>query len=149
MSLALTPVPKSSPNSPYRRATTMLFHLKARAERKGISFDLTREWILERYLNGVCEVTGMKFCFMRGKGADRWNDFAPSVDRKDRSIGYTQNNCQMVTWWYNRAKGDKTNDEMMVLAKAIIESRSQIKVSFLSFDTPVAGNGVAEHGNDQ
>jgi hypothetical protein len=87
-------------------------------------FDLTRAWILEKLEAGVCEITGIPF-ILEATEEDRkgkfTHPFSPSVDRIDSLRGYTKDNCQVVVWIYNRAKGEDDHEDILKLAKALVE----------------------------
>jgi hypothetical protein len=117
-------VKKSNDHHPNRRATKMLDHIRRRANRLGYEFDLNREWILKALNQGKCSVTGIKFDFQLGNGADVRNKFAPSIDRLDSSKGYTTDNCRVVIYQYNVAKGIWTDSDVLVMAQALIENQS-------------------------
>ncbi|WP_431290409.1 hypothetical protein [Burkholderia cepacia] len=95
---------------------------KDRASRKGIEFTLSREKVERAVVGGICEVTGIKFD-MSVKNKNQ-SSFSPSVDKIDPRKGYTDENCQIVCWLYNRAKGDGTHAEVMLLVEAL-NARSQ------------------------
>lgn len=107
---------------PEVRSSQLLMNIKQRAKRKGMKFDLTLEWLLERLRNGVCEKTGMPLEIKpqsdRNKGvASPW---APSVDRFDNNKGYTQDNCYVTTWMYNVAKNKFTHDELVKFCRGVL-----------------------------
>jgi hypothetical protein len=90
---------------------------RGRAKRLGIEFTLSRELVERGVLSGKCEVTGLEFDHsLRNK---RTGPFAPSIDRKNPKVGYTDDNCQIVCWLYNRAKGDGNHAEVMMLVEAL------------------------------
>lgn len=43
-----------------------------------------------------------------------WHVHTPSLDRKDSSEGYTEDNVQFVTWMYNAAKGKTGTEEHLI-----------------------------------
>lgn len=92
--------------------------IRARAAKKGMEFDLTREWIADRMKIGECPVTGLPFDLTRQEGV-RFNPFAPSVDRIDSGRGYTMDNCRLVVWIYNMAKSEWNDDVVLRFAKAL------------------------------
>lgn len=103
------------------RKTTMLYlSAKARAEKRGLEFTLTREWVQQKVDAGFCEVSGIPFSISDGHAYRRPHDFSPSIDKIDPKKGYTPENCQMVVWIYNRAKGDTSHENLMSLAKALV-----------------------------
>ena len=102
------------------KAGKLLSGAKSRASKKSLEFSLTREWVLSRLNTGICEATGVKFDYTIPKGRTRaWS--APSIDRKDNTKGYTEDNCWVVCLLYNVAKGEGTVEELLNLAKLIVE----------------------------
>ena len=90
------------------------------AWRKGLVFDITEHWILEKVQAGYCEVTGLPFDVMGSLTEMRGNS-SPSLDRRNSHEGYTEDNCQVVVWIYNCAKGAGTHDDVVRMAKALLE----------------------------
>lgn len=101
---------------PENRADRIYRACRARAEKKGIEFALTVEWIAERIRAGVCEATGLPIR-LDGVGRGPWS---PSVDRVDSTKGYTPDNCQVTVWAFNAAKSDFTMDDLMAVARALV-----------------------------
>jgi hypothetical protein len=90
------------------------------AWRKGLAFDITVQWIIAKVQSGQCEATGIPFQLEGSPNGLRCN-FAPSLDRRDSNDGYTEDNCQVVVWIYNCAKGAGSHDDVARLARAIVE----------------------------
>jgi hypothetical protein len=90
---------------------------KQRAAKKGLPFDLTKDWIADRLFTNRCAVTDIEFSY-RVTGAFRF--YGATIDRIRPEVGYTQSNCQIVIWGYNAAKGNATHEDVMQLAKALI-----------------------------
>ncbi len=65
--------------------------------------------------HGLCEVTNLPFV----PSEKKMGPFLPSVDRTDPKKGYTKDNCKMVIWMYNAAKGSNTHDYVMIMARAL------------------------------
>ncbi len=103
------------------RATSLRRSIKQRSKDKGLDFDLTRNWFVERLERGVCEVTGLSFELGGGRHAERLtHPFSPSVDRISPSKGYTEDNCRLVVLNYNMAKGEFTHEDVLTWARALI-----------------------------
>ena len=96
---------------------------KARAERKGLPFDLDINWMHERLQQG-CALTRLPFDLtlnlQRGKGSG--HPLAPSVDRIEPARGYVKDNCRVVFWGLNALKGAGTDEHAMFLARALVEA---------------------------
>lgn len=89
---------------PRARARAMFATAKCRSKKYGLAFSLSVDWITRRLETG-CEVTGLPFDFGRSK-ASRFNPSGPSLDRRDSSKGYTEDNVQVVLFAYNMVKND-------------------------------------------
>lgn len=98
--------------TPRYRAQVLTAGMKRRAESKGLPFDLTWQWVLERIEDGACEVTGIEFDFES-------RAFCPSIDQRIPGEGYTADNAQVVCWIYNAAKGVSTHEEVVRFADAL------------------------------
>lgn len=77
------------------RIKVLIQGAKQRAAQKGLEFDLTEEWAV---VPENCPVLG--------------TPMGPStIDRRDNSKGYTQDNCFFVSKRANRLKSDMTIEE--------------------------------------
>lgn len=113
----LAKVQSGQREKPRNRAYSLWRGAKKRADAKGLAFNITREEV-EAWLNvGVCQITGLPFDLRLG--TKRQEPLAPSLDRINPKLGYVAGNVQCVCWLYNRAKGDGTHDELMILATAL------------------------------
>lgn len=109
----------------YRRnpANALLSLYKSKAKRENREFDLDRDWIQSRLDKGRCEVTGLPFAkgrFGEKPGKYRQDPWAISIDRIDNRKGYTKDNCRMVVWSLNRAKGNYPDEVLLKLAAALV-----------------------------
>jgi hypothetical protein len=77
--------------------------VKERSRRKGLRFNLTEEWLLTKLDKGRCEATGLPFKFDKDPYI---NPYYPTIDRINSDKGYTVDNCQLVCWMFNNAKGE-------------------------------------------
>ena len=89
--------------------------IKRNAKRAGVAFDLDLNWFKERMEQGVCEATGLPFVDSDKPMAP----FTQSVDRTDPGKGYTKDNCKMVIWIYNAAKGSNSHEDVMIMARSL------------------------------
>jgi hypothetical protein len=104
------------------RAISLHGAAKKRAKEKGLDFDITIDWVEQRLITGVCEVTGIPF--EKDDAVERvGRSFAPSLDRRDNALGYTQDNVQVVCWIYNRAKGVQGAEDVLRMAEALCLSQ--------------------------
>jgi hypothetical protein len=78
--------------------------------------ELTPEWIMQKLQHGFCEVTNLPFTY----GLEARNPWSPSLDRIDPKIGYTLENTRVVVWVYNTAKNVFHDEDVMLMAQALI-----------------------------
>ena len=104
-------------SSPKALAYEIWRQARERAAKRGLEFTISREFVEASLLAGHCAVTGAKFNL--NEGATRQNPLAPSLDRINPKIGYILGNCRLVTWIYNRAKGDGTDADVFAMAELI------------------------------
>jgi hypothetical protein len=98
----------------------ILVAARARAEKKGLSFNLTDDWIANKIASGVCEITGIAFDYRRPTRGWRKNPFTPSVDRISSDLGYTKDNCRLVLTAVNIALGQWGDEVFAVIARAYV-----------------------------
>lgn len=94
-----------------------------RAKERGIAHTITKEWLMERVVAGVCEVTGLRFSL--GDGFHHM--WSPTIDRIDRNEGYTKENSRLVLWAFNNFKGVGTDEMVLEIAEAIIRNSHKLK----------------------
>jgi hypothetical protein len=110
--------------TPHGRAAVLLNVARQRAEKKGLEFSLTLDWLEPRIVAGVCEVTGLPFDLATqptNKGPSI--PFSPSLDRIDNSRGYSEDNVQVVVSVYNVAKGAWGHDAVVRMAESLCSPR--------------------------
>jgi len=111
----------SEMNPELYRAKTLYHGAKHRAKVKGIDFDLTVEWILERITKGRCAVSGIKFKVKTyNPDINYVNPYAPSVDQIIPSAGYTKKNCRLVVDFYNKLKNDRSDVETLNFCRELL-----------------------------
>lgn len=108
----------------YRQAYNIHKAARHRAEKKGIPFDITVDWITER-CRLPCPRTGVPFAILQGAGGyGNRGPNGPSLDQITPSGGYTTDNVQVVSWWYNCAKQRFSDEEVLALCKAVVKTAS-------------------------
>ena len=82
-----------------------------RAKRNGYECTITVDWL---YVNApaVCPLLGIRLCFDNTHSA---SDSA-AVDRKDNTLGYTSENCWVVSMLANRIKSNATIAQLEVFS---------------------------------
>ena len=107
----------SAPMKFRRKACALWGAARTRAWRHSVPFELSHVWVLNKLLAGVCDVTGLRF-HLEGAGAR--HNFCPSIERREAAKGYTEENCQLVVWIYNAAKGCGTHQDVVRMAEALM-----------------------------
>lgn len=108
----------------FRRAVypwlPLLTNARYRAKTSRLECDLTSEWAMSRW-TGKCEITGIEFRHLTHRCGP--HVFSPSIDRIDSKQGYTKSNCRFVLWAINAMRQDGTDDDMYMIAEAMVSNR--------------------------
>lgn len=102
--------------TPRGRAYRLLNKAQTRAKAAGLEYTLTTAWVLAR-LDAGCEVTGLPFELGRD-GTTK--PFAASIDRRDNTKGYTEDNCRLVCLIFNYAKCTWSDADVRTMAAALL-----------------------------
>jgi hypothetical protein len=96
---------------------------KARARKADMSFELPLDFadLLYARQNGCCAVTGLKFNLRRFPNALVKHPFAPSIDRRLSSGGYTEDNVRLVCVAVNFGMGQWGEEVFLTLARAAVD----------------------------
>lgn len=108
--------PGKYPGSIRGKAQALRVAARIRARDLNLDMTLSIEWVQERLENGMCEVTGLPLKI----GAGPRTALSASIDRTDPQKGYTPDNAKVVCWAYNAAKGEGTHEDVVMLAKAVL-----------------------------
>lgn len=87
-----------------------------RAKKKNVPHTLTYEWGEKRW-TGYCELT--KIPFLLGQKGSGGKFYSPSIDRIVPELGYIPENCRFVLWAVNALKNVGTDEDMLLVAKAL------------------------------
>jgi hypothetical protein len=100
-------------------------NIRANAKARGLAFELTKADIVSllRSSGATCDVTGVPFSLTKF-GCMR--PFAPSVDRKDCSKGYTPANCRIVCTAANMGMSDWGDEVLAKLASHMVKKRARV-----------------------
>ncbi len=97
----------------------MLSNAKKRAQKKELTYDVDFEFVEQKVLAGVCEVTGWPVSF----DAPHKSFSRPSLDRINNAKGYTKANVRLVCWGVNSMLNEYGEDKLIAVANAISRSR--------------------------
>lgn len=107
--------------TPSGRAKLLVYFASRRAKDSEMEFSLSHEDVVTVLARGVCEATGLPFDMGPSVNKHRANPWAPSLDRRDNSKGYTPDNVQVVCAAYNYAKNEFTPEVLLTVARAIVD----------------------------
>ncbi|MCK9468853.1 MAG: hypothetical protein M0Q49_05500 [Porticoccaceae bacterium] len=103
-------------------ARMLLGQARQRAKRLKVPCTLT-EHDIDLLLEGMtCSVTGLSLSFTKHEGDSLKNPWTPSLDRINRQLGYAAGNVRVVCWLFNHMRGDYSDENVMRVAKALVES---------------------------
>ena len=106
------------------KAVSLISSMRTSSKSKG--FEWSNDWwdvdsLTARIENQCCERTGVPFeLFLFINDLYKTNPLAPSVDRIDNTKGYSPDNVQIVTWFYNNMKRDHPQELVNDLIDAIV-----------------------------
>lgn len=107
--------------NPYQRARSLFLSAKLRSPE---GFSLTLDHVQRGIDCGRCAVTGVLFDlrpFEKKRTGKRCNPFAPSIDRIDSRLPYTDENTRIVIWQFNNMKNEMSDGELVSLCRLIVE----------------------------
>jgi hypothetical protein len=110
------------------RAGLLIWFAERRARAAVMEFSIDAQDITKRVATGVCEATGLPFDMAPGPDKHHANPWAPSLDRRDSSKGYTRDNVQVVCVAYNYAKSKWSTEVLLRLARAIVDANHKASV---------------------
>lgn len=106
------------------RARSLLHNARKSSKSKNMECSLTLEHIIQGIESERCPVTGVRFdlgnSYQIVSGTKK-NPFAPSLDRIDPKLGYTNQNVRIVIWQYNLMKGELSDSQVLYLCGKIME----------------------------
>lgn len=86
-----------------------------------MEFTLTDEWCAARW-TGRCELTNIEF--IKNPGGRGPYIFSCTIDRINPKIGYTPENSRFILWGCNGLKGSAADEDMYVVAEALIKNKT-------------------------
>jgi hypothetical protein len=106
---------------PDNRASTLVAGARSRATKAGVECDITFDDVYPAVIAGKCPKTGLYFDLSPHANLRR-NPLAPSPDRIDSTKGYVRGNVQIVCNWYNLAKQDLSEAELLAFCRAVVDN---------------------------
>lgn len=91
------------------------------ATNRNLAFDITYSDVLKLVRTGKCAVSGIPFDRRQKPTIQPDLPFRASLDRIDNTKGYIKDNIQVVCRIYNHAKWNWNSDDVITLAKALVE----------------------------
>lgn len=98
---------------------------RARAKKKGLEFNLTHDFLVEKLSAMRCEATGLKLSPNLFPG--KRNPMSPSLDRIDNAKGYTMDNVMVTCLHFNLAKHQFSLEDLLVLATALADRHGLVR----------------------
>jgi hypothetical protein len=101
---------------------------KKNARLREIEFLLTKiefDALVEK-ADGRCMVSGLPFSAEAKREFGKRRPFAPSLDRIDSAIGYTKENCRIVSVIVNCALNEWGMEPFLEMCEAVVERQKQI-----------------------
>lgn len=108
---------------PAAKALALLTSCRLRAQKKALPFDLTLDWISDRVIAGVCELTGLPFDFGSVPNGWTYNPRSPSVDQIIAGAGYKTSNCRVILTSLNNALSQYGDEHFEEVASAFLVMR--------------------------
>ncbi|MDE2020726.1 MAG: hypothetical protein KGJ13_10355 [Patescibacteria group bacterium] len=94
---------------------------RRRSVERNLPFDLDDAWAQARW-TGRCELSDIPFIIgARGNGP---RYFAASIDRIKPELGYTKENARFILWAINAFKYTGTDEDLFMVAEALMKKRS-------------------------
>jgi hypothetical protein len=108
----------------------LVANAKGHARKAGRPFELTTEFVETLYARqgGRCEVTGLQFSRQRFPDALVKHPFAPSIDRRSSSGGYTKDNVRLVCVAVNFGMGQWGEEVFLTLARAAADHEKRARL---------------------
>lgn len=120
-------------SSPRQRATKLLADARYRSRREGLPEPEISAQTIEAIIRaGRCQVTGLPFCLEPSPEPGKPHPYAPSLEQKDPSKGYTLRNTRVVLWAYNATKKATSDHSVLVTVAAALILQGQKTATFES-----------------
>ena len=105
---------------PESRVAALLHGARNRAAKTGLECDITFDDVYPLIAAGRCPKTGLPFDLSPHTDLRR-HPLAPSLDRVDSAKGHVKGNVQVVCNWYNLAKHELSEAEVLAFCRAVVD----------------------------
>jgi len=112
---------------PENRTAMLLHGARNRALKFDVPFDLIFDDVYPAIAAGKCPKTGLSFDLAPHPELRR-HPLAPSIDRVDSSKGYVRGNVQIVCNWYNLAKQDLSESDVLDFCRRVVDTATRTSV---------------------
>lgn len=96
---------------------------RTRAKKKGLPFDLTREYVTSMFNNqdGLCYYSGLPMNIVKSDVTKTHDPLKMSLDCVDPSKGYVEGNVVWCAYCVNALKLKMSKDDMVDICRAIVK----------------------------
>ena len=111
-------------STPKAKIALLLRTAKLRSKKRNWDFDLTKDWLSQKILDGKCEISNIPFNYIKTHKS-YYNPFNPSIDRIDSRKGYTKDNCRIVLACINTGIGEWGLDTYLDVAEKAVANQKK------------------------
>lgn len=133
--------------SPEQVAVKLYDAAKGKAQSRGLEFNLRFGTVLAGVKAGRCAMTGIPFDMRQKPQGGLDFPFRASLDRIDNTRGYLDDNVQVVTKIFNTAKWVWNYEDVLEMARGLMEKQHGNKMPVVPPQADQAGErGAADGG---
>lgn len=103
-------------------AEALFSSAKARAKKQHLVFDFSVQDVLIWLGDGVCPVLGLRYSHNT-----KINDKSPTIDRFNSKIGYTKENCCVMSYLANSIKRNATPEQLRKIAEWVTKREHSLR----------------------
>lgn len=128
------------------RAITLHDNARNRSKKRNVEVEITVDWIENHLKRGTCELTGLPFSFEPPTEDVTRRFNAPSLDRKDKTKPYTQENTRVILWAVNCALSEYGTETMLPILERMVHAIKEQSTS-ISEQHPKTSQEQTTHGS--
>jgi len=109
------------------RAISLISNARKRSKQRNVPMEITVEWVEAQLIKGTCQITGISFNLdpTPEDVTRRWD--APSLDRINKDLPYSETNTRVVLWAVNCALAEYGTEIMLPILKAMVKGIENAK----------------------